>query len=171
VLGAIISRVLAGSGCPRFLAGDGITVPDLSIRALPGIVGATWIDVRLAKKDMPAIGQAASIAKNLDEYQYRICSLVPSLPDSDRNKLGLQKYRIASVAAFAALAAILKDPSQSVLAQWNVHAGPLMEAASDAYIRARSNSKVQIANNQAFEFFSVPEDKIDAALAAFYGIE
>jgi hypothetical protein len=168
-LGAIISRVLAGSGCRRLLAGDGITVPELGIKGVPGVLEAVSLDARSARKSVPAVGQAASIAKNLDEYQFLICSLVPSLPDSDPRKLYLQKYRVAAVAAFTMLAAILKEPSQASLEQWNAHAGPLMEETSEAYLKAKSNSKLQTSRKDAFEFFGVPEDKIDAALAAFYG--
>ena len=166
-----MSRVLAGAGCHRLLTGDGITTPDLSIKSVPGVIEAASIDVRSARKSAPSIGQAASIAKNLDEYQFRICSLVPSLPDSDQSKLHLQKYRVAAVAAFAMLAAILRGSSHASLEQWNTHAGPLMEEASEMYLKAKSNSKLQEtrSHKDAFEFFGVPEDKIDAALAAFYG--
>jgi len=170
IIGAIVSRHLAGSGCIRILSGDGVTTSDLSIKGMPGIIEATSVpDVRTARKSMPAIGQTASIAKNLDEFQFRICSLVPSLPDHDPNKMMLQKCRVAAIAAFARLAAILKEPGQESLAQWNTYAGPIMEGASDAYLKATSNSNLQVAiRKDAFEFFGVPEEKIDAALAAFY---
>jgi hypothetical protein len=169
-LNAIISQVLAGPGCRRLLAGDGITAPELSIKVVPGVFDAASVDVRSARKSMPAIGQAASIAKNLDEYQFLICSLVPSLPDTDPHKLHLQKYRVAAVAAFVRLSAILKEPSPESLEQWNAHAGPLMEETSEAYVKAKSNAKLQVASHkEAFEFFGVPQDRIDAALRAFYG--
>jgi hypothetical protein len=170
VLGAIISRVLAGPACSRLLTGDGITSQDLSVKGVPGVMEAASIEMRPARKSAPAIGQAASIAKNLDEYQLRICSLVPSLPDSDARKLQLQKYRVAAVAALASLAAIIRKPDPTSLEQWNAHAGPLMEETSEAYLKAKSNSKLHATSHKkAFEFFGVPEDRIDAALAAFYG--
>jgi hypothetical protein len=170
MLGMIISRVLAGPACSRLLAGDGITSPDLSIKGVPGIMEAAAIEMRQARKGAPAIGQAASIAKNLDEYQFRICSLVPSLPDSDPRKLQLQKYRVAAVAALAALAAALHKPDQASLERWSAHAGPLMEETSEAYLKAKSNSKLQATNHKnVFEFFRVPEDRVDEALKAFYG--
>jgi hypothetical protein len=170
ILSAIVSRHLAGSGCIRVLSGDGVTTSDLSIKGIPGIFGAASVpDMRTARKSMPAIGQTASIAKNLDEFQFRICSLVPSLPDNDPRKMMLQKYRVGAIAAFARLAAILNEPESESLARWNTYARPLMEGASDAYLKARSNSNLQVTiPKDAFEFFGVPEDKIDAALAAFY---
>lgn len=169
-LSAIISKILARSGCQRQLAGDGITVPDLSVKGVQGLIDAASVDIRSVRKNIPAIGQAASIAKNLDEYQFMICSHVPSLPDSDPCKLQLQKYRVAAFAAFAGLAAILRSPSQANLEQWNMHARSLMEETSEAYLKAKSNSKLQVTSHrEAFEFFGVPVDKIDSALAVFYG--
>lgn len=169
-MNVIISRVLAGPGCRRLLAGDGITAPELTIKEVPGVFNTASVDVKSARKGMPAIGHAASIAKNLDEYQFLICSLVPSLPDSEPHKLQLQKYRVAAVAAFAKLSSILKEPGQESLEQWNAHAKPLMEETSEAYVKAKSNSKLQVASHKdAFDFFGVPEDRIVAALNAFYG--
>jgi hypothetical protein len=169
-LNMIISRVLAGSGCSRWLVSDGITMPELSIKGMQGIFEAASVDVRTVRKSVPAVGQAASIAKNLDEYQFLICSLVPSLPDSDPSKMQLQKYRVVIVAAFARLAANLKEISPDDLAQWNRHARSLLEETSEAYVKAKSNAKLQVANRrEAFEYFGVPEDRIGAALRAFYG--
>lgn len=169
-LNTIISRLLASPGCRRLLAGDGITTPELSINGMQGIFEAASVDARSTRKSTPAVGHAASIAKNLDEYQFLICSLVPSLPDSDPSKLQLQKYRVAIVAAFAILAALLKEARPDDLAQWNVHAKSLLEETSEAYVKVKSNTKLQVASHkQAFEFFGVPEEKIDAALRAFYG--
>ncbi|MEW6603824.1 MAG: hypothetical protein AB1351_03940 [Thermoproteota archaeon] len=170
LLNAIISRALAIPGCQRLLAGDGITVFELSIKGLIGIIEPASVDMRSARKSLPVIGQAASIAKNLDEYQFMICSMVPSIPDSDPRKLQLQKYRIGVVAAFSRLSAILRELDAQNLSRWNANAGPLMEATSEAYLKAKSNSNLQIASRkEAFEFFGVPEDKIDAALATYYG--
>ncbi len=169
-LNAIISRLLAGPGCRKLLAGDGITTSELSIKGMPGVFEAASVDARSARKRVPEVGQAASVAKNLDEYQFLICSLVPSLPDSDPSKLQLQKYRVGIVAAFAMLAALLKEISPEDLAQWNRHARSLLEVTSEAYVKAKSNAKLQVAGHkETFEFFGVPEEKIDAALAAFYG--
>lgn len=169
-LNAIISRLLAGPVCSKLLAGDGITTSELSIKGMQGIFEAISVDARSARKSVAELGQAASVAKNLDEYQFVICSLVPSLPDSDPSKLQLQKYRVGIIAAFAMLASLLKEMSSENLAQWNQHARSILEETSEAYVKAKSNAKLQVAGHkEAFEFFGVPEEKIDAALAAFYG--
>jgi hypothetical protein len=169
-LNTIISRLLAGAGCRKLLAGDGITTQDLSITGMQGIFESASVDIRSARDSTPAVGQAASIAKNLDEYQFLICSLIPSLPDSDPSKLQLQKYRVGIVAAFAMLAGFLREARQDEIAQWNTHARSLLEETSEAYVKAKSNAKLQVASRkEAFEFFGVPGDKIDASLRAFYG--
>jgi len=171
LLNIIVSRLLSGSGCRKLLDGDGITTTDLTIRAASGIFDSISIDVRLLRKTIPAIGEACSIAKNLDEYQFRLCSLVPSLPDCDPSKLVLQKYRVVITASFAKLTISLKEIRQNDLVQWNRHGKALLEETSEAYVKAKSNSKLQVASHkEAYEFFGVPEDRIDAALKAAYGI-
>jgi len=120
---------------------------------------------------MPAIGDVASAAKNLDEYQFLICSLVPSLPDSNPSKMELQKYRVAILAAFAKLVPLLllKDIRQDDLVQWSKHAKALLEETSDTYLQANSNSKMQITSHKdVFEYFGIPVDRVQVALRAFY---
>jgi hypothetical protein len=167
----IISRVLASSGCSRLLTADGITTQELSMKGLQGIFESTSVDAKAARKTVPSIGQAASIAKNLDEYQFLICSLVPSLPDSDSSKMQLQKYRVVIVAAFAQLARNLKENRlEEDLEQWNRHARLLLEDTSNGYVKAKSNAKLQIVGHkEIFDFFGMPEDTIDEALRAYYG--
>jgi hypothetical protein len=129
------------------------------------------IDARSTKKSVPAVGDVASAAKNLDEYQFLICSLVPSLPDSNPSKMELQKYRVAIIAAFAKLVPmlLLKSMRQDDLVQWSKHAKALLEETSDTYLKANSNSNLQIASHKdVFEYFEVPVDKVQVALRAFY---
>ncbi len=170
VLNVVVSRLLTGSGCSKLLAGDGITTFDLNIKGMRGIFDSISVDARQIRRDTPEIGETSSTAKNLDEYQFLICSLVPSLPDSNPSKLQLQKYRIAIVASFAKLVTILKEIRRDTLAQWNKYAKLLLEETSDAYLKAKSNAELQLTSHkEVFEFFNVPEDKIDAALKASYG--
>ncbi len=172
MLNVIISRLLASSGCSRLLSGDGISTPDLSVKGMKGIIDPISVDARLIRKAVPAIGETSSIAKNLDEYQFRICSLVPSLPDANPFKLQLQKYRVAIVASFAKLSATLKEIRPDSLVQWNTYAKLLLEETSDAYVKANSNAKLQVTSHkEAFDFFNVPEDRIDAALRSSYGLQ
>ena len=171
LLNSIISLQLSNSSCNRLLSGDGITSSDLTIKGVHGLFESLSIDVRSTKKNIPAIGDVASAAKNLDEYQFLICSLVPSLPDSNPLKVELQKYRVAIIAAFAKFVPLLllKDVRQDDLMQWSKHAKALLEETSDTYLKANTNSKLQITlHKDAFEYFEVPEDRVQVALRAFY---
>src|SRR5919202_2858074 len=167
LLNLIISHHLDGFRCSKLLSGDGITTSDFTIKGAHGIFGPASIDVRSAKKSMPAIGDVASAAKNLDEYQFLICSLVLSLPDSSLSKMELQKYRVAIIAAFTKLVRLLKNMRQDDLMQWSRQAKALLEEASDAYLKAKSNPNLHIAlHEEVFEYFEVPEEKVQEALRA-----
>ena len=171
LLNSIISHQLSSSSCSKLLIGDGITTSDLTIKGVHGIFGPVSINVRSARKNVPAIGDVASIAKNLDEYQFLICSLVPSLPDSNLSKMELQKYRVAIIAAFSKLVSmlLLKSMRQDDLAQWSKHAKALLEETSDAYLKANSNYNLKVTSHKdAFEYFEVPVDKVQVALRTFY---
>jgi hypothetical protein len=171
LLNSIISRQLSSSSCSKLLSGDGITSFDLTIKGVHGLFASVSIDVRSTRKIVPAIGDVASAAKNLDEYQFLICSLVPSLPDSNPSKMELQKYRVAIIAAFVKLVPLLllKDIRQEDLVQWSKYAKALLEETSDAYLKANSNSDMQVASHEdAFEYFEVPIDRVQVALRAFY---
>ena len=171
MLNSIILHHLSSSSCNKLLSGDGITTFDLTIKGMHGIFEPVSIDARSTKKSVPAVGDVASAAKNLDEYQFLICSLVPSLPDSNPSKMELQKYRVAIIAAFAKLVPmlLLKSMRQDDLVQWSKHAKALLEETSDTYLKANSNSNLQIASHKdAFEYFEVPVDKVQVALRAFY---
>jgi hypothetical protein len=174
LLNSIISRQLSSSSCSKLLSGDGITTFDLTIKGVHGLFEPVSIDVRSTRKIVPAIGDVASAAKNLDEYQFLICSLVPSLPDSNPSKMELQKYRVTILAAFAKLVPLLllKDIRQDDLVQWSKHAKALLEETSDTYLKTNSNSKMQIASHKdVFEYFEVPVDRVQVALRAFYDYE
>jgi ferritin len=170
VLNVVVSRLVSDSRCSKLLTGDGITTFELNIKGMRGIFDSISVDARQIRRDIQEIGEASSTAKNLDEYQFLICSLVPSLPDSNPSKLQLQKCRIAIIASFAKLVALLKEIQRDSLAQWNKFAKLLLEETSDAYVKAKSNAQLQLTSHkEVFDFFNVPEDKIDAALRVLYG--
>jgi hypothetical protein len=169
ILDAIISRELAAASCHRILSGDGITSPDLTLKAAPGIFAAVSVDARSAKKSVPELAEAASAAKNLDEYQFLICSLVPMLPDSNPCKMELQKYRVAIFAAFARLVGILNEKPQE-LGEWSKNARWIVEETSEAYLQAKSGVRPQpLRHREAFEYFGVPDEAVISSLRSFYG--
>lgn len=165
----LIDAVMSQPRCKKFLAGDGITTLEFAVSAFPGVFEGLSIDARAAKKSSPAFGDAFSVAKNLDEYQYRICTLVPSLADSPAKTL-LQKYRIAIAAAFAKFVTIMRH-DQGSLQAWTGHARLVLVEASDAYVAVAAGStpsqKPKI--SEALAFFGLQEADVDHALAAAYG--
>lgn len=163
----LIDAIIAQVRCRKFLAGDGITTVEFTVSAFPGAFEGLSIDARVAKKSSPAFGEAFSVAKNLDEYQYRICSLVPSLTDSPA-KILLQKYRIAIGAAFAKLVSVLRY-DQSILRAWTGHARLLLEEVSDAYVAYGSPRAHGPRIGEALAFFGLTEANVDSSLAVAYG--
>lgn len=165
---AAIAAHLSAARCKRFLAGDGITSPDFVLSPLSGVIEeGVSIDARAARKSLPALGETFSVAKNLDEYQNKICALVPSLADKNPAKAQLQKYRIGIIAAFARLAPLVRAGD---VEEWNRHAKLILEEASNAYVAATSGQKQYAADtSEAFSFFRVPEEKVDAMLSRMYG--
>lgn len=165
----LVDAVMSQARCKRFLAGDGITTREFAVSAFPGAFEGISIDARAAKKSLPAFGDVFSIAKNLDEYQYRICALVPLLADSPTKTL-LQKYRIAIAAAFAKLVFLIMH-DQGSMQTWTGHASLVLVEASDAYVAvaagAASTQKPKIVG--ALAFFGLQESDLDRALASAYG--
>ncbi|MDQ3884137.1 MAG: hypothetical protein M3239_01680, partial [Thermoproteota archaeon] len=67
---------------------------------------------------------------------------------------------------------LLKNMRQDDLMQWSRQAKALLEEASDAYLKAKSNPNLHIAlHEEVFEYFEVPEEKVQGALRAFYGYD
>ncbi|AIF84183.1 hypothetical protein NTE_02128 [Candidatus Nitrososphaera evergladensis SR1] len=169
ILAAIVAHISAAK-CRKFLAGDGITSPDFVLLPLLGVIEeGVSVDARAARKSVPALGETFSIAKNLDEYQSKICALAPSLADKNPVKVQLQKYRIGIIAAFARLGPLVMAGD---VAEWNRQARLLLEEASNAYVAsaAPGQRKYYAASMaEVFSFFGVPEGQVDAALAQMYG--
>lgn len=163
---SLIAAHLSAGGCRKFLASDGITSPNFELLPLLGLFEGVSIDARAARKSLPALGETFSITKNLDEYQRKICLLIPSLSDKDPVKVHLQKYRIGIIAAFARLASFVKEGN---ILEWNRHAKLILEEASNSYVAARSGQRQCVASiAEAFLYFGVPEDQVDVLLAKMY---
>ncbi len=162
----LIAAHISAAGCRKFLATDGITSPNFELLPLAGVFEGLSLDARAARRSQPALGETFSIAKNIDEYQSRICLLVPSLADKDPVKVHLQKYRIGIIAAFARLASVVKAGN---IVEWNRHAKLILEEASNSYVAAKSGQKQYMASvAEALLFFGMQEDQVDVLLAKMY---
>ena len=157
--------------CHKLLSKDGVTTRDFVIDRIEGVFEGILMDIKLQRSRFPSIGSTSSIAKNLDEYQYLICSEIRSLPDSNSFKKELQKYRIIIMASFAKLIPILSSlDSDTNLKEWNRFAQALLTKVSETRQRARVNQKgyekssSSKALKSAFDFFGVSEEEVGKVL-------
>lgn len=175
LLDLIIQRLFHySSKCRRIISSDGITTQNFSIDNFKGIFEGITIDAELSRRNLLSLGNTMSTAKNLDDYQYKICLEIPSIPDSDPLKLQLQKFRIAIIASFAILVMGIKSSdAEDELQKWNSFATILLKKTSEFVTNLRTN-KGTVKNyddshlSEAFAFFKVPRGDMEKALANLY---
>ena len=171
----ILENIAQGSICRKLLDKDGINSPDLIISRLPKIFDELAINMKSARIKTPKIGDTASIAKNLDEYQYLICSEVSSIPDQNPIKLELQKYRISIIACFAKLIEILKPFNREhELDLWNSLAKLILIKSSETFAIARTKQSAPRGSvkeddlSNALNYFGIVEKDLETDLRKLY---
>jgi hypothetical protein len=122
---------------------------------------------------LPSIVKASGIAKNLDEYQYIVCSEVRAIPDTNSYKKELQKYRVAIIASFAKLISILLSRSDKDLQRWNYFAQILLTQISETLVKVRLKQDKRDNINKdllksTFGYFDLPESDVDRMLQSIY---
>lgn len=171
----IINKLIINdSRCHKLLSKDGITTRHFVIDRLPGIFEGITIDVNFQRSRMNSISRMVTITKNLDEYQYIICSEIRNMPDSNPYKIQLQKYRVLTIASFATLVHLLSFlEDDQALQKWNYFAQILLTRISETRLEAHSNQKQN--NNltrkpisPVFDFLGIREDDIDRRLGFIY---
>ncbi len=171
LLHAIIQRSISiHLPCRSLVSSDGITTRNFTIDCFPGIYAGASIDAALSRRSINILGNTLGIAKNLDEYQLKICLKIPSLLDSDPVKLHLQKFRIGIIASFAALVSILKsnEPAKG-LVSWNIYAAKLLRKTSDFFNDIGMDIKLDDNDiEETFEFFQVPAGQVNTAIEELY---
>ena len=168
--------IINNAKCHKLLSSDGITSRDLVIEKVTGIIEGIRLNTKSEVSVLPNIAKTAGIAKNLDEYQYIVCSEVGDIPDANSHKRELQKYRIAIIASFVKLVPLLRTlSSDEDLKRWNSFANILLTETSETVVKARTNQKEvrkSYSNNirlkEALDFFGVPEKEIDHELESMY---
>jgi hypothetical protein len=196
MLSSLVQRIIykyitSGIKCTKILAEDGNTTKELVISQLDGLSREMSVNINLLRGKYPNITRTASIAKNLDEYQFLVCREISSIPDIDPMKIQLQKYRVGVIAAFAKLVAILEDADNlsAELEKWNSFANSLLVETSETLLKARNKMKKKEGHNndsnssdqfqagysqqnlrikEALNFFGVPENDIDEELIRVY---
>jgi hypothetical protein len=172
---SIVNRYIINDiKCHKLLSKDGITSQDLVIDRIEGLFEGIAVNVKFQRNRVASIGSTSTIAKNLDEYQHIVCSEIRSIPDSNPYKKELQKYRVLIIASFAKLIPILASslPDKD-LQEWNHFAQVLLTQISETRFNARVNQKRYDGTNSklvrsAFDFFGIPEEKIDRMLHEVY---
>lgn len=161
--------------CQRLLLKDGITTRHLVIDRLVGIFDGITVDVVSHGSRLNSIGRTVSIAKNLDEYQFIICSEITNIPDNNIYKIELQKYRVLIIASFARLVHLLSSLNDEALREWNHFAQILLTKISETRLKARANQKPRYdiprkPISSLFDFLGVAEDEIDRMIGSIYEV-
>jgi hypothetical protein len=171
LLHSIIQRSISSHmHCRNLVSSDGITTRNFTIDCFLGIYAGASIDAALSRRTINILGSTLGIAKNLDEYQLKICLKIPSIPDTDPVKLYLQKFRIGIIASFAALVSILQsnEPAKG-LVRWNIFAAKLLRKTSDFFNNMGMDVKPDDNDiEETFEFFQVPVGQVNAAIEELY---
>jgi hypothetical protein len=175
ILRAIVQKLVAGTlQCHRMISSDGITARNFTIDKLQGIFVGASIDADLSKRNIPCLGNTIGIAKNLDEYQLKICFNISSFSDADPAKLHLQKFRIGIIASFAVLTLkLMSADADNGLRNWNFFASRLLRKASEFVSDLDTNIKSTRSDHdsyleETFRFFEVPLADIQIAMANVY---
>src|SRR5215218_9550810 len=93
ILNAIVKKLAAGIlQCKRMISNDGVTTRNFTIDKLSRIFEGVSLDADLSRQNIPPLGKALGIAKNLDEYQLKICLIVSSFSDTDPIRLNLIEF-------------------------------------------------------------------------------
>ena len=165
--------IINNSKCHKLLSSDCITSQDLVIEKISGVLEGIRLNTRSEIRVLPNIATASGIAKNLDEYQYIICSEVREMPDTNSYKRELQKYRIAIIASFGKLVSVLLLKSDKELQQWNYFAQILLTQISEIVVKVRLKQNGYHNINKdlkpMFDYFGLSESDVDGLLQSIYG--
>ena len=158
--------------CHKLLSKDGITTQDLVIDKVEGLFEGIWINTK-SQALLPSIGSTSGIMKNLDEYQYIVCSEIRFISDTNSYKKELQKYRITIIASFAKVIPKLHSRSDEDLKKWNYFAQILLTQVSETVVKSRLNANKYDKSNSnltrsMFDYFNIPEEELDHILQSIY---
>jgi hypothetical protein len=94
-LSILMSQIMSNSKpCTKQLEFDGISSNRFVLRDQSGKLLLSIKNVPTLKNKIIGLGNSITIVKNFDEYQYLICSHVPTLNDESVWKFKFQKIRI-----------------------------------------------------------------------------
>jgi hypothetical protein len=166
------------------LESDGISTKMFTLRSFDSRKLVSLKDVRTLKSNVPQIGTAINIVKNLDEYLYIVCIYVPNINDNNFFKIKFQKIRVLTHLLFDRLSKILPEAIDlDGLKEWIDESNSLLVETSDLVLEYRDSlrngrnggptedfgQKVKL-NRDYFRYFGMKEESMDDALCSIYGI-
>jgi hypothetical protein len=195
------SLVLSAKPCDRYLENDGISSRLFLLRDYYNkniLIKSN--DVNKLKNDVPLMGKALTIIKNLDQYQFIMCNYIPGLSDNSYFKIKFQKIRILIHLFFINLSkifSVMNKGTASKLEKWNVMGNNLLVETSEIileYRESQSNPKSDgiggggdgakdqkgfdpgrfaqkiKLSKDYFKYFGIDDKSIDSLLLSTYGI-
>ncbi len=181
----IISNVvLSSKPCSKLLESDGISSKIFILRDFDNKKLVSFKDVRPLRNNVPELGKAINITKNLDEYLYIICNYVPNINDNNFFKIKFQKIRILIHLFFNGFSKIISEYiNPDNLNEWTRESNFLLMETSDLVLEYRDSlkdekdiqpigdfdQKVKLKRDY-FNYFGMKEENLDTALYSIYGI-
>ncbi|MBA3978028.1 MAG: hypothetical protein H0X50_07555 [Nitrosopumilus sp.] len=185
LINSIISNVvLSSKPCSKLLESDGISSKIFILRDYDNKKLVSFKDVRPMRNNVPELGKAINITKNLDEYLYIICNYVPNINDNNFFKIKFQKIRILIHLFFNGFSKIISEYiNPDSLNEWTRESNLLLMETSDLVLEYRDSLKderdiqpigdfdqqVKLKRDY-FNYFGMKEDNLDTALYSIYGI-
>jgi hypothetical protein len=160
--------------CKKYLVKDGITSSYFEIEKYPGFFNKTNLDVISLKKRFPQLKNSFSILKNLDHYQYLICTLIPNISDTNPFKKVLQKNRFIIIFSFAKFFELLDNNNFDQIESWNFLSTKLLEVVAYTVNSFRQGTTFEEIINESkldeelFNYLNLDIDKIDKVLNQYY---
>jgi hypothetical protein len=176
--------VLSSKPCSKLLESDGISTKMFTLRGFDSRKLISLKDVRTLKSNVPRLGTAVNLVKNLDEYLYIVCNYVPNINDNNFFKIKFQKIRVLTHLLFNRLSKILSEAiDPEGLNEWIGESNSLLVETSDLVLEYRDSlkngrngdptedfkQKVKL-NRDYFRYFGMKEESMDDALCSIYGI-
>ncbi|HEY9398261.1 MAG TPA: hypothetical protein VIP29_00025 [Nitrososphaeraceae archaeon] len=168
---AIVQNYIENSNCFDIVAKDGITTDQFAIYKSDLLFVKASLNVRQVQLQIPAIPRSISIARNLDYYQNKICHEIPSIRDTEKVKLILQKLRVIIITLFLRLNRLMvkikSDHSISYnnyYLEWNMHSEEVLIVTSTLlvdYQQGRTETKILDSIKKTLEYLGISMSMLD----------
>lgn len=187
----LISRILSSSKpCKKQLEFDGISSNRFILKDQSGKLLLSIKNVPTLKDKIIGLGNSITIVKNFDEYQYLLCSQVPTLSDQSIWKFKFQKIRVLIYLYLDKLTSYLViNPApnirENVLGNLNRTGNAILLETSELIqifretlpasipkLDTKKDLDIQInLKNDHFTIFQINEKEVNNTLLSYYGYD